>query len=337
MTAVTKEGLLRRDKRFPDMTEKSSALLSRFRDRLALPVIAAPMFLVSGPDLVRGVRREGVIGSFPFPLARTIEMLDEWLAKTFAGDDDALAPFAANMMTHSSYDRLDAELALLEKYRPDIVITALGGPKPVMPTVRGYGGLVFADVNSIDYARKAADAGVDGLVLVSAGAGGHTGDMTGFAFVSAVREFFDGVIVLGGGINTGRAVRAAEVLGADLAYVGTHFLGAEETIAHPAYRDFVVAAEFRDLILSSAITGANAYYLKASLERAGVDLDQVAGRGKPDFANSQKDIKAWRDLWSAGHGVGAVRAIRPAREIIAELIAGYDEAVAEPSHRYKRS
>ncbi|MEE2692000.1 MAG: nitronate monooxygenase [Pseudomonadota bacterium] len=319
------------------MTEKSSALLSRFKDRLALPVIAAPMFLVSSPELVRAVRREGVMGSFPFPLARTTEMLDDWLSQTLTGDQDSLAPFAANMVTHTSYDRLGAEIALLEKYRPEIVITALGGPKPVMPAVHGYGGLVFADVNSLDYARKATDAGVDGLVLVSAGAGGHTGEMTGFAFVSAVREFFDGVIVLGGGINTGRAVRAAEVLGADLAYVGTHFLGAEETMAHPDYRKFVVAAEFRDLILSSAITGANAYYLKASLERAGIDLSAVAGRGKPDFANSQKDIKAWRDLWSAGHGVGAVRAIRAARDIIADLAREYDEAASRAPSSFLRN
>ena len=308
------------------MTKRSRALLSRFDGRLALPVIVAPMFLVSGPDLARAVRREGIMGSFPFPLARTIEMLDEWLGVTFT-DTDGLAPFAANMITHSSYDRMNAEIELLEKYKPEIVITALGGPKPILPTVHNYGGLVFADVNSVDYARKAADAGVDGLVLVSAGAGGHTGEMGAFAFVAAVREFFDGIIVLGGGINTGQAIHAVEVLGADLAYVGTHFLGADETVAHPDYRKFVVAAEFRDLVASSAITGANAYYLKASLERAGVDLEAVAGRGKPDFAESQKDIKAWRDLWSAGHGVGAVREIRPARDIIDELKVGYDLAV----------
>lgn len=319
------------------MTEKSSALLARFRERIALPIVCAPMFLVSGPALVRAARAEGVIASFPFPLARTIETLDDWLGETLGGDQAGLAPFAANMVSHSSYDRLGAELALLEKYKPEIVITALGGPKPVMPTVHGYGGLVFADVNSVDYARKAADAGVDGLVLVSAGAGGHTGEMAAFAFVSAVREFFDGVIVVGGGVSTGRGVRAAEVLGADLVYVGTHFLGAEETLAHPAYREMVLAAEFRDLIASSAITGANAYYLKASLERAGVDLDAVAGRGRPDFANSQKDIKAWRDLWSAGHGVGAVRAIRPAREIIADLTADYDEAAARPASSFLRN
>lgn len=310
------------------MTTKSRTLLSRFEGRVALPIIVAPMFLVSGPELARAVRREGIIGSFPFPLARTPEMLEEWLSATFT-DTDGLAPFAANMITHSSYDRLSAEIEMLEKYKPEIVITALGGPKPIIPTVHGYGGLVFADVNSVEYARKAADAGVDGLVLVSAGAGGHTGEMGSFAFVSAVREFFDGIIVLGGGINTGRAIRSAEILGADLAYVGTHFLGADETLAHPDYRKFVVAAEFRDLVASSAITGANAYYLKASLERAGVDLDAVAGRGRPDFAESQKDIKAWRDLWSAGHGVGAVREIRPAKQIIDELKAGYAQAIEE--------
>lgn len=314
------------------MTERSRALLERFAGRLRLPLVAAPMFLVSGPELVQAVRREGVIGSFPFPNARTLETLEEWLeATTLARNAESYAPLAANMITHSSYDRLTDELELIKTYRPEIVITALGGPKPVLKTVHAYGGLVFADVNSVGYARKAAEAGADGLVLVSSGAGGHTGQMSALSFVSAVREFFDGVVVLAGGVATGRAVRAAEILGADLAYAGTAFIAAEESLAPPDYRSMVVAATIDDLVLSNKLTGANAYYLKASLERAGFDLSEFADKTRPDLANSQRSIKAWRDVWSAGHGVGAIRKIQPAREIIRTFCEDYWKAAAAPA------
>jgi len=315
------------------MTPRARNTLSRFTGRIRLPVIAAPMFLVSGPDLVRAVRREGVIASFPFPNARTLDVLETWLEDACAerdADGAALAPFAANIITHSSYDRLGDELALIAKYKPDIVITALGGPKPVMDAVHGYGGLVFADVNSVPFARKAAAAGVDGLVLVSAGAGGHTGKMSGFAFVPEVRSFFDGVIALGGAVSDGRAVRAAEILGADFAYMGTPFIAAAESLATDEYRDMVVAAAFEDLVLSSALTGAEAYYLKASLAKMGYDPERLTAKDGPDFASSQTSIKAWRDVWSAGHGVGGVTRIMPAAEIIAAIERDYRTALTAP-------
>ncbi len=310
--------------------DKFSALCARLR----LPVIAAPMFLVSGPGLVRAVRRAGVMGSFPFPNARTLDELDAWLGEACRDHDSdgaALAPIAANMVTHSSYDRAAAEIGLLAKHKPDMVITALGGPKPVIDVVHGYGGLVFADVNSVPFARKAIAAGADGLVLVASGAGGHTGDMAGFAFVDAVRSFFDGPLILGGGIMTGQAIRAAEILGADLAYMGTGFIAAEESLASPAYRDAVVAARFEDLVRSNALTGAYAYYLKSSLITMGLDPDALTSRsGGPDLAQSQNQIKAWRDVWSAGHGVGAISRIRPAAEIIDDLVGQYQLACARP-------
>ena len=313
-------------------TEKSRALLKRHSDRMSLPLIAAPMFLVSGPDMVQAARREGVIGSFPFPNARTTDVLEDWLRQVCSqGEGNLTAPFAANMVTHSSYDRLGAELDLLAAYKPEIVITALGGPRPVLDTVHSYGGLVFADVNSVAFARKAADAGADGLVLVSSGAGGHTGDMSAFAFVSAVREFFDGVVVLAGGISTGRAVRAAEVLGADLAYMGTSLIAAEESLASSEYKSMVVGSVFEDLVLSNALTGANAYYLRKSLENAGIDPASLKGKSKPDFTNSQRSIKAWRDVWSAGHGVGAVKSVRAMSDIISDVRNGYLAAVREES------
>lgn len=205
-------------------TNDSRKRFMKMRATMRLPVVCAPMFLVSGPDLVVAACRAGIVGSFPAPNARTIDVFEEWLDR-ISGELDILRKkqvkgatdiWALNLVVHSTYERLDAELALLEKYRPPIVITALGSPRAVVEAVHGYGGLIIADVNNVEYARKAAAVGVDGLALVAAGAGGHTGKMAGFAFVPAVREFFDGVLILAGAIGDGRAVRAAEVLGAEL-------------------------------------------------------------------------------------------------------------------------
>ncbi len=306
-----------------DVQNRWRALKARMR----LPIAAAPMFLVSGPDLVMAARRAGLLASFPFPNARELETLDAWLGKCCA--PGLSAPFAANMVTHSTYGRFDAELALIAKHRPEIVITALGGPRRVVETVHAYGGLVFADVNSIVFAKKALDAGADGLVLVSAGAGGHTGDMAGFAFVAEVRRFFDGPIMLGGAIGDGRAARAAEVLGADIAYLGTRFITATESLASDLYREMVVAAEFADLVRSKKLTGADAYYLRASLERMGL-LDAASGKEAPDFGDGD-EVKAWRDVWSAGHGVGGVTSIEPTAAIVDRLERDYRAACAAPS------
>lgn len=306
-----------------------SNIVRDLKSRMRLPAVVAPMFLVSGPQLVAATRAAGLMASFPFPNARTIEVLDEWLAAARA--DSATAPFAANMVTHSTYGRFDAELDLVARYRPDVVITALGGPGRVVDTVHEYGGAVFADVNSVGFARKAIDQGADGLVLVAAGAGGHTGSMAGFAFVTAVREFFDGPIMLGGSISDGRALRAAEVLGADFGYMGTRFIAAEESLANSEYRDMLIAAEFEDLVLSDKLTGAPAHYLRASLERMGL-TDAGERDGGPDFADSENQVKAWRDVWSAGHGVGSVTRTQPVAEIVDTLAREYEAACATPDH-----
>lgn len=293
---------------------------------LALPVIVAPMFLVSGPKLVTACCKAGAIGSFPFPNARTIETLDGWLDEIGRNAKPDDAPFAVNLTTHRSYDRLADEIALIENHKPEIVITALGGPDPVLDVVHSYGGKVIADVNSVRYARKAAQKGVDGLALVCAGAGGHTGEMSGFPFVSQVREFFDGTLVLAGGIGTGSAIRAAQVAGADYCYMGTSFIAAEESIATREYKEMLVQAEFEDLVLSDQLTGAKAYYLRQSLEKMGYDPDNMAAGTEFDLSDSQNQIKAWRDIWSAGHGVGSVNAIAPAARIIETLKREYDDA-----------
>lgn len=293
---------------------------------LTLPVIAAPMFLVSGPELVKACCASGIIGAFPFPNARRIDILDTWLDELKSNAKAHHAPFAVNITTHRSYDRLADEIALIKNHRPEVVITALGGPDPVLDVVRGYGGKVIADVNSVRYARKAAEKGVDGLALVSAGAGGHTGDMAGFAFVSEVRAFFDGLIVLAGGIGTGAAIRSAEIAGADLCYMGTRFIAAQESIASDEYKSMLVKAQFEDLILSDLLTGAKAYYLRQSLEKMGYNPDQLARGSAMNLSDSQNQIKAWRDVWSAGHGVGAVTKVEPTADIINRLKQEYDLA-----------
>jgi nitronate monooxygenase len=305
---------------------------------MRIPLIAAPMFLVSGPELVLAACRAGIAGSFPAPNARTIETLDDWLRQIVEGHAEASAaapgevgPWALNLVTHSSYDRLPAELELVDRYRPPLVITALGSPAAAVKHVHAYGGTVFADVSSLAFARKAAAAGVDGLVLVAAGAGGHTGKVSPFAFVEAVREFYDGIVVLGGSIGHGGAVRAAELLGADLAYAGTPFIVAEESLAAADYRAMVVRASFEDLVLTKTFTGADAWYLRESIVTAGLDPDALVGKDKMDWSNSQGQLKAWKNIWSAGQGVDHIHAVEPTAAIVDRYVAEYAEALRRPA------
>lgn len=300
---------------------------------LRLPAIAAPMFLVSGPEMVIAACKAGIVGSFPTPNARTSEILDEWMEQITAAlaSDPRAACWAANLVVHPSNDRLPADLACVLKYKPPLVITALGSPARVIEAVHGYGGLVFADVNSVGFARKAAAAGVDGLVLVASGAGGHTGVTTGFAFVEEVRQFWDGPIVLGGAISTGQAIRAAEVLGADLAYLGTALIACDESVAVPDYKDMVVAAGAEDIIPSRGITGVTANWLRQSLLSAGHDPANMPEDKKPNFENAQDDAKAWKNVWSAGQGVGSVRERVPLAKIVARLGHEYSAAVNHPA------
>lgn len=306
-----------------------------------LPLIAAPMFLVSGPDLVLASCQAGVIGSFPAPNARTIEILDEWLARittslaasphppVAASPPRPIAPWAINLVVHRTYQRQQAELELVLKYQPPLVITALGSPRAVVDAIHSYGGLVFADVNSVTYARKAAEAGVDGLILVCAGAGGHTGQVSPFAFIEAVRRFWDGYVVLAGAISRGRAIRAVQTLGADLAYMGTRFIATQESLASHDYRQMLVEANVEDIVLSAAITGIPANFLKPSLRRAGYDPEQMAHGATVNFDNPHGEAKAWRDIWSAGQGVGSVQQVQTVAELVAELQAEYGEAVRQ--------
>lgn len=322
------------------MPESTKQKIIDIKSRMALPAIAAPMFLVSGPDMVIAACKAGVIGSFPTMNARPISALEEWFDRITTELADAektnpgkIAPWAANIIVHSTSKRFEEDFALLQQYKPEMVITALGSPKRVVEKVHDYGGLVFADVNSVTYAKKAVDAGADGLVLVSSGAGGHTGFVTGFAFVPAIRSFFDGPIILGGGIVDGAGVRAAEVLGADFGYLGTRFIATDESLAPDSYRDMLVEATEEDIVLSAHFTGVPANYLKTSIIAAGMDPDTLKPRKDKSFDSRHEGPeknKAWKDIWSAGQGVRAVDKVQPIAELVDQLKGEYDLAKAKP-------
>jgi len=295
--------------------------------KLRLPVFAAPMFLVSGPELVIAACNAGIVGAFPTPNCRTAAELDTWMSEIVRGLSKTSAPWAANLITHSTNTRLPEDLALVKKYAPPIVITALGSPKPAVEVVHGYGGQVFADVVNINLARKAVAAGADGLVCIAAGAGGHTGHFSPFAFISAVREFFDGPIVIGGGISDGAGIAGAIAAGADYAYVGTRFLPTIESRAVEPYKQMIVDCGPDDLIVSAALTGTNASWLKPSLIACGYDLAAMDGKPGRDYT-PETAHKRWRDTWAAGQGLHTSKAVEPVAAVVNALEHDYKKAVA---------
>ena len=312
----------------------------RFKDilsDLALPLIAAPMFLVSGVDLVVAACVHGVIGSFPTANCRTKEELDCWLTQIHARIDDQeqragrpSAPICPNLIVHPSNPRLADDLAIVLRHRPRVVITSVGSPARVAEPLRDAGVLVLADVATIRHAERAIAAGADGLVLLTAGAGGQTGWLNPFAFVRAVRAFFDGPLMLAGGISDGQALHAAQALGCDLAYMGTTFIATRESMAPVDYKAMVAAASADDILLTRAFTGLQTNMLRPSIVAAGLDPDALPERGGIDIA---KDIsvgardsrpKRWRDIWSAGHSVSGVSAIMPVADLLARVKVEYD-------------
>jgi len=299
------------------------ALPERIAERLRLPAIAAPMFLVSGVAMVLAACKAGIIGSFPANNARTLEDLDDWMGRIVRELPADAPPWAINIMVHRSYARWEEELELVLRHKPPIVITALGSPKAVVEAIHGYGGLVYADVNSLTFAQKAAATGVDGLILVASGAGGHTGAISGFAFAPAVREVFDGTIVLGGGIGSGRAVRAAQMLGADLAYLGTRLIACEESLAVPGYKQMLIDCTAEDIVTSAALTGIPANWLRPSLIAGGYDAEGLKAKAEINLGRPEDAAKRWRDVWAAGHGVGEIHAVEPLAAIVEGLAADY--------------
>ena len=308
--------------------------------RLRLPVIAAPMFIVSGPDLVIAQCKAGIVGSFPALNARPPALLDEWLsriAEELAAHDAAhpeapSAPFAVNQIVHRSNDRLDADMALCEKHRVPIVITSLGARPEVNDAVHGWGGITFHDVTTPVFARKALEKGADGLVAVASGAGGHAGALSPFALIQEIRAFLDGPLALSGAIATGRAVRAAEVMGADFAYIGSPFIATAEAQADAAYKEMIVSSGAGDILYTPYFTGIPGNYLVPSIRAAGIDPNGLADKDRKalDLGDAGAGAKAWRDIWGAGQGIGAVDAVVPAGERVARLAAEYEAARAMP-------
>jgi nitronate monooxygenase len=311
--------------------------------RLNLPLIAAPMFLVSGPALVKAACRAGVIGSFPTANCRTVEELDRWLADM--GDDlkraadetgRPAAPLCPNLIVHRSNTRVPDDLAAVLRHRVEMVITSVGSPEPVLKPLKDAGCLVLADVASVRHAEKAVAAGVDGLVLLTAGAGGQTGWVNPFAFVRAVRTFWDGIVVMAGGMADGQAIAAAETLGCDLAYMGTKFIATRESLAKDAYKEMLVKSRLDDVLLTRAFTGLETNMLRPSIAAAGLDPDNLPVRGAIDISKDinaserdRPDSKRWKDIWSAGHSVSGVADVPSVAELIRRTADEY--AAARPS------
>ena len=305
------------------------ALPSLF-DRLTIPVIGSPLFIISGPDLVIAQCKAGIVGSFPALNARPQAQLDEWLhriteelaAHDRAHPDRPSAPFAVNQIVHRSNDRLEADLATCAKWRVPIVITSLGAREDLNTAVHGWGGITLHDVIDDRFAHKAVEKGADGLILVCTGAGGHAGRLNPFAFTQEVRQWFDGPLALSGAIANGGAVLAAQAAGADLAYVGSPFIATAEANAVAAYKQAVVDGRAGDIVYSNLFTGVHGNYLRASIVAAGLDPDALPD-SDASAMNFGSGAKAWKDIWGAGQGIGAVDAIVPAADRIARMAAEY--------------
>lgn len=316
------------------------SLPATLETRLSLPLIAAPMFLVSGPALVKAACRAGVIGSFPTANCRTVEELDRWLADM--GEDlkraadekgQPTAPLCPNLIVHRSNTRVPDDLAAVLRHKVEMVITSVGSPEPVLKPLKDAGCLVLADVASVRHAEKAVAAGVDGLVLLTAGAGGQTGWVNPFAFVRAVRKFWDGIVVMAGGMADGQAIAAAETLGCDLAYMGTKFIATRESLAKDAYKEMLVQSRLDDVLLTRAFTGLETNMLRPSIAAAGLDPDNLPVRGSIDVAKDinaserdKPDSKRWKDIWSAGHSVSGVADVPSVAELIERTDAEYRSA-----------
>ena len=298
---------------------------------LALPVICAPMFIVSNPDLVIAQCKGGLIGSFPALNARPKELLDEWLTRIKAelAADPQAAPFAVNQIIHPSNERLEHDMALCVKHEVPLIITSLSAPTQIVPHVHAYGGKVFHDVISVRHAEKALEAGVDGLILVCAGAGGHAGTLSPFALVGEIRKFYDGPIALSGSITNGSAILAAQAMGADVAYMGTRFIATHEANAVEDYKQAIVDSAAADVVYTPYFTGVHGNYLKESILAAGLDPANLPEKDKSAMSfGGARDAKAWKDIWGAGQGVGNIADVLPTAALIDRLKQEYRAAKA---------
>ncbi len=309
------------------------ALPDILKDRLRIPVVGSPLFIISHPPLVLAQCKAGIVGSFPALNARPVSQLDEWLAEiteTLAAHDAVnpahrSAPFAVNQIVHKSNDRLEEDLALCVKYKVPIVITSLGAVPEVNEAVHSYGGIVLHDIIHDRHARKAIEKGADGLIAVAAGAGGHAGTLSPFALIQEIRQWFDGPLLLSGAIANGGAVLAAQAMGADLAYIGSPFIATREARAVDAYKQMIVDSRAADIVYSNLFTGVHGNYLKGSVRAAGMDPDQLpeSDPSKMDFGGGSK---AWKDIWGCGQGIGAVKEVVGAADLVERLADEYAAA-----------
>lgn len=308
--------------------------------RLRLPVVAAPMFLVSNPQLVLACCNNGIVGSFPALNQRESSGFEAWLEEIAAGLDDTAAPYAVNLIVHGSNPRLQADLAICVEQRVPIVITSLGAVKDVVDAVHSYGGLVFHDVTTRRHAEKAAEAGVDGLIAVAAGAGGHAGTWSPFALIAEIRQFFDKTLLLAGCLNQGHEILAAQLLGADLAYLGTRLIATQENAASDAYKQMLLDAKAADIIHTPAVSGVPASFMRQSLEQAGYDLKQLQNKGEVNYGEKLKpmdeEAKAWKTVWSAGQGVGTIDDLPSVEALIARLDQEYRQALIRSQQLQQR-
>ena len=312
------------------------AMDERFKG-MRLPAVAAPMFLVSGVDLVVEACRAGIVGTFPALNQRTTEGFREWvveiktaLAEAREADQGPVGPFGVNLIVHHSNPRLEADLAVCVEQEVPLVITSLGAVEELVETVHGYGGVVFHDVTTRRHAEKAAEAGVDGLILVGAGAGGHAGTLNHFGFLAEVKKFFKGTMVLAGGLSTGRDVAAAQAMGADLAYMGTRFIATKESQAQGDYKAMICDAVAEDIVHTPAVSGVPANFMAQSLEANGFDMEALQNPGEVNFGEKlsvDDEAKAWKTVWSAGHGVSAIEDVVAVRELVDELEVEYAQGL----------
>jgi len=307
------------------------------KGRLSIPVVASPLFIISGPELVIAQCKAGVVGSFPSLNARPVEVLDEWLtqinaeldAYNLANPDKPAAPFAVNQIVHNSNDRLMQDVELCVKHKVPIVITSLGARPEVFDAIHSYGGIVLHDVINNRFAKKAIEKGADGLICVAAGAGGHAGTLSPMPFIQEVREWFDGPVLLSGAISTGDAVLAAQAMGADMAYIGSAFIATKEANADEAYKQSLVDYAASDIVYTNLFTGVHGNYLRPSIEEAGLDPDNLpeSDPSKMNFGSGgSSKAKAWRDIWGCGQGINAIKSIDTAGELVERLKREYAAA-----------
>ena len=304
---------------------------AKLKARMQLPLIGSPLFIISNPDLVIAQCKAGVIGSFPSLNARPLPQLEEWLQRLSTELTDKDAPYAVNLIVHKSTDRLMQDLELVVKYKVPVVITSLGAREDVNEAIHSYGGIVLHDVINNRFAKKAIEKGADGVIAVAAGAGGHAGTLSPFALISEIREWFDGPLALSGAMGTGNAILAAEALGADFGYMGSAFIATTEARADERYKQAIVEGSASDIVYSDLFTGVSGNYLRPSIVAAGLDPDNLP---KGDYSTmnfgsgGNTEAKAWRDIWGSGQGIGAVKAVVPAAELIGRLKQEYAQARA---------